>query len=189
MAAVVHRLRQRHAHHARPRRCAQSSRVSCTISMMVRTPRPPRRRARRTRRRTRLRDEALERLPSLSLSRWKPQRVDRAVGAEARHQEAGEPARRLRQHQEGVAHRRRHEPFVAGDRRSHRPPAARGVVLARTSVPPCFSVMPMPSVMPDLLPPGPETLGRSCAGHDLRHQPRQAAPARPQAPPTRRASW
>ncbi len=43
------------------------------------------------------------------------QAVDRAVRAEARHQETGQPARRLRQHQERVAHRRRHEPFVPGD--------------------------------------------------------------------------
>ena len=39
-----------------------------------------------------------------------------AVGTIARHQIAGEPAiSRLGQHQEGIAHRRRHEPFVAGD--------------------------------------------------------------------------
>ncbi len=84
------------------------------------------------------------------------QRVDRAVGPKARHEETGQPARRLRQHQERVAHRRRHEPFVAGDRGSRRRRGSARVVLARTSVPPCFSVMPMPSVMPDLLRPRPE---------------------------------
>ena len=55
------------------------------------------------------------------------QRVDAAVGQEARHQEAGEPARRLRQHQEGVAHGRRHEPLVPGDQvLGPRPAVARG---------------------------------------------------------------
>ena len=39
---------------------------------------------------------------------------------------------------------------MAGDAdRRRRSAARRVVVLARTSVPPCFSVMPMPSVMPD----------------------------------------
>ena len=51
----------------------------------------------------------------LVLEPLEAQRIDAAVGQEARHQEAGKPARRLRQHQEGVAHRRRHEPLVAGD--------------------------------------------------------------------------
>ena len=50
---------------------AQSSRVSCTISMMVRTPRPssPTRQAKASTNSTS--DEAFERLPSLSFSRWK----------------------------------------------------------------------------------------------------------------------
>ena len=38
-----------------------------------------------------------------------------AVRPVARHQIAGEARRRLGQHQESVAHRRRHEPFVAAD--------------------------------------------------------------------------
>ena len=42
-------------------------------------------------------------------------RVALAVGGESRHQEAGEAAVRLSQDQEGVAHRRRHEPLVAGE--------------------------------------------------------------------------
>ena len=40
--------------------------------------------------------------------------VARAVGAPARHQEAGQARRRLRQGQEAVGHRRRAEPLVAG---------------------------------------------------------------------------
>ena len=51
----------------------------------------------------------------LVLEALEVQRVDRAVRTKARHEKAGEPARRLRQHQERVAHGRRHEPFVAGD--------------------------------------------------------------------------
>ena len=51
----------------------------------------------------------------LVLEPLEAQRIDGAVGQEARHQEAGEAARRLRQHQEGVAHGRRHEPLVPGD--------------------------------------------------------------------------
>ncbi len=39
--------------------------------------------------------------------------IARAVRRPARHQEAGKPLGRLREHEEGVAHRRRHEPFVA----------------------------------------------------------------------------
>ncbi len=41
--------------------------------------------------------------------------VARAVRREAGEEEAGEPFRRLREDQEGVAHRRRAEPLVAGD--------------------------------------------------------------------------
>ena len=52
----------------------------------------------------------------LVLEPLQPQRIDRAVGPKARHEKTGEPARRLRQHQKGVAHRRREKPFVAGDR-------------------------------------------------------------------------
>ncbi len=94
---------------------AQSSRVSVTISRIVATPRPssPTRQAR----------GAVEldfrrgvgAVAELVLQPLKPDRVDRAVGKEARHQEAGEPGLRLRQHQEGVRHRRGEEPFVPGD--------------------------------------------------------------------------
>ena len=94
-------------------------------------------------------DEALERLPSLSFSRWKRKPLLSPVAEQPRHQEAGEPLLRLRQHEEGVRHRRRHEPFVAGEAvEAGRLPAPPCVMLARTSVPPCFSVMPMPRVSP-----------------------------------------
>ena len=41
--------------------------------------------------------------------------VEAAIGAEARQQETGQPFRRLRKNKEGIAHRRRHEPFMPGD--------------------------------------------------------------------------
>jgi hypothetical protein len=82
------------------------------------------------------------------------QALRRAVGQHARQEEARQAARRLRQHQEGVAHRRRHEPLVAGQAVARAPgvvPSGSAcVVLARTSEPPCFSVMPMPMVTPGL---------------------------------------
>ena len=51
----------------------------------------------------------------LVLQALEMQTIHAAVGQEARQQETGEPARRLRQHQEGVRHGRGHEPLVAGD--------------------------------------------------------------------------
>ena len=44
------------------------------------------------------------------------ERVDFAVGRPARKEEAREPALGLREHEERIAHRRRAEPLVAGDR-------------------------------------------------------------------------
>jgi hypothetical protein len=75
--------------------------------------------------------------------------VAAAVGEPARHEEAGEPAGGLGQHQEGVGHRRRAEPLVAGEAvGAVGGRASAVVVLARTSEPPCFSVMAMPQVAP-----------------------------------------
>ena len=73
-----------------------------------------------------------------------------AVGQRPRHQEAGQPLRRLRQHQEDVVHRGRGEPLVPVQRvlavdAGRRAPR---VTLARTSDPPCFSVIPMPARAP-----------------------------------------
>ena len=129
----------------------QSSRVAATISMMVRTPRPssPTRRAQVPSNSTSL--EAFDRLPSLSLSRWIANDVAACRPASTRGtRKQVRPPGRLREHQEAVAHRRRTEPLVAGERRTRRRrPAARAVVvLARTSQPPCFSVMPMPKSAP-----------------------------------------
>ena len=76
-----------------------------------------------------------------------------AVGPPARHEEAGRAALvGLGQHQVAVAHRRREEPLVAGEHDIRRPTAplpagTARVVLVRRSLPPCFSVMPMPTVI------------------------------------------
>ena len=79
-------------------------------------------------------------------------RVLAAVGPPARHEEAGRatlvgPG----EHQVAVAHRRREEPLVAGEPvlgpHAPSPAGAARVVLVRRSLPPCFSVMPMPTVI------------------------------------------
>ena len=72
------------------------------------------------------------------------------------------PSRRLRQHQEGVRHRRRHEPFVAGEAIEAVAGALGPGRVGATSVPPCFSVMPMPRVTPAFSTGGCAT-GRICA--------------------------
>ena len=92
--------------------------------MIVATPRPssPTRRAHAPS--SRISADAFERLPSLSLSRsmWNALRL--AVRKDARQQVTRQPAGRLREHEERVAHRRGAEPLVTVQRRlavSHRP--------------------------------------------------------------------
>ena len=82
-------------------------------------------------------------------------RVARAVGQQARHEEARQARRRSGRAPGCASHmRRREEPLVAGEPvRSPQPAPPIGsarVVLARTSEPPCFSVMPMPISTPRL---------------------------------------
>ncbi|MDE1164532.1 MAG: hypothetical protein PW845_03925 [Pseudomonas sp.] len=59
--------------------------------------------------------EAFERLPILSFKPLEMQAVGRAVLEQPRHQEAAEAVAGLGEHDEGIAHRRRQEPFVAGE--------------------------------------------------------------------------
>ncbi len=54
-------------------------------------------------------------VPEFVFQTLQQQRIDRAVGQEARHEEAGQAPRRLRQHQECIAHRGREEPLVTGE--------------------------------------------------------------------------
>ena len=81
--------------------------------------------------------------------------VAAAVGQDPRQEETAEARGRLREDKEDVAHRRRGEPFVAGQAvaavavRLESGTAA--VVPARTSEPPCFSVIDIPAVMPTLV--------------------------------------
>ena len=51
----------------------------------------------------------------LVLEPLQTQSVERAVGAKSRHEKTGEPARGLREDKEGIAHRSREKPFMAGD--------------------------------------------------------------------------
>ncbi len=95
---------------------AQSSLVSCTIWMMVRMPRALVADAQRERIGEFDFARRIGAIAELVLQPLQAQPVDRAVGAKARHEKTSQPAGRLRQHQEGVAHRRGQEPFVTGDR-------------------------------------------------------------------------
>ena len=107
---------------------------------------------RAARRRTRLRRDAFDRLPSLSFSRLIADARCACRPARQRgSRKHDEPARAaLRQHQVRIALRRREEPLVAGDAPALAVAARapRACVFARTSEPPCFSVMPMPSSAP-----------------------------------------
>ena len=74
-------------------------------------------------------------------------------GVQRGKQEAGDAAVGLGEDEEGVAHRRRAEPLVADRARTRRrarrrSPASPTVVLARTSEPPCFSVIAIPQSAP-----------------------------------------
>ena len=127
--------------------------------------------------------EAFDRLPSLSLSRCSRTRVAGAVGQHPGQQEAGEPPGRLREHEERVRHRGGAEPLVAGEPVRPAPSwsaaAARTarVVPARTSEPPCFSVIAIPASAAALVgAPGPARRRSSRAS-----QPRHPAGERARA--------
>jgi hypothetical protein len=128
----------------------QSSRVCPTISMMVRTPRPGSPTSRPHVPSNSTSDEALERLPSLSFRRCRRKGLrvpsGRTRGTAKQPMPSSVRARtRNRSHigaeQNHLCPRRRYS--------SPGPPAPTGaaeVVLARTSEPPCFSVMAIPHV-------------------------------------------
>ena len=129
----------------------QSSRVIATIEMIVRTPRPSSPTSQPTVPSSSGSDEALLRLPSLSLSRWMRNglRVPSGSTRGTRKQERppGACARtRNRSHIGALVNhlcpRSAHVPSPAG---------VAVVLLARTSEPPCFSVMPMPASRPRLV--------------------------------------
>ncbi|GDY61904.1 hypothetical protein SAV14893_012970 [Streptomyces avermitilis] len=132
----------------------QSSRVAATISMIVRTPRPssPTRRAQVPSNSTSL--DALDRLPSLSLSRWTrntlrvPSSSTRGTRKQVRPPPSvAEAACASTRNPSDIGAEQNHLWPVS----SYVPSSASGraaVVLARTSLPPCFSVMPIPNRAP-----------------------------------------
>ena len=93
----------------------QSSRVWFTISMMVATPRPssPTMRAQAPSNSTSL--DAFERLPSLSLRRWRWKRLRVPSGRQRGNRKQESPRSVCASMRKHVAHRRRAEPLVAGD--------------------------------------------------------------------------
>ena len=138
----------------------QSSRVWLTISMIVGTPRPssPTMRAQAPRNSTSL--EALERLPSLSLSRWmwKALRSPSGVQRGIRKQEMPDSVwARTRKASHIGAEQNHLWPMISYS--APGPPPFSGiavVVLARTSEPPCFSVIAIPQRAPRLRSAGSE---------------------------------
>ena len=132
----------------------QSRRVWLTISMIVATPRPssPTIRAQVLRNSTSL--EAFERLPSLSLRRWiriglrSPSGVKRGIKKQERPPSAWARTRKASHIGADMNHLWPVSAYSAPG-----PPPFNGtatVVLARTSEPPCFSVIPMPQRAPGL---------------------------------------
>ncbi len=127
----------------------QSRRVWPTMSMMVRTPRPSSPTGHATARSSSISLEALDRLPSLSLSRWRRNPALRSPSGSHRgtrkHDSPWGAWASMRKTSHMGAEQNHlcpvssHDPSPAGSAR---------VVLARTSEPPCFSVMPMPASTP-----------------------------------------
>ena len=141
---------------------AQSSRVSVTMSMMVFTPCPGSPTISASTPSNSTSEEALERLPSFSLSRWNSSPLlvpsDRMRGTR-KHDRPSAACASIR------------KASLIGADMNHLwpvsfqkplPVRSARLVLARTSVPPCFSVMPMPSVSPVL------SAGALCEGSYLR---------------------
>ena len=132
----------------------QSSRVWLTISMIVGTPRPssPTIRAQAPRNSTSL--EAFERLPSLSLSRWMWIRLRSPSGVKrgSRKQERPPSAWARTRKASHIGADMNHLWPVSSYSAPGPPPfsGAATVVFARTSEPPCFSVIPIPQRAPVL---------------------------------------
>ena len=130
----------------------QSRRVWLTISMMVGTPRPssptivPRARS------SSISLDAFERLPSLSFSRWilKALRVPSSITRGTRKQERppGAWASTRKASHMGAEQNHLWPVIRCSAPAPERPTGSARVVLARTSEPPCFSVMAMPISTP-----------------------------------------
>ena len=122
----------------------QSRRVKLTISMIcLSRASPPDREAPRSV--NSISPEALERLPSLSLSRSMRRRCACRRACHARDQETGQPARSLGEHEEQVAHRAEQNHLCPVRRIA---PISRGRARwcwRRTPPLPCFSVIAIPA--------------------------------------------
>ena len=125
-------------------------------------------------------------VPELVLQALEPNAVALAVLGHARDEEAREPVRRLREHEERVAHRRRAEPLVAVERPRRRRRAARGSCWrGRRSRPGAPSSPSRTGRRPSSTPAG--ARGRRRA-RSAAAPTRPRAPARPGAPGRRRRS-
>ena len=130
----------------------QSSRVWLTISMIVGTPRPssPSMRPQVPSNSTSL--EALERLPSLSLSRWRRNTLGSPSGLKrgtAKHESPPSVCARTRKRSHIGAEQNHLWPVSSYSAAGPPPFTGRAVVVfARTSEPPCFSVMAIPHRAP-----------------------------------------
>ena len=130
----------------------QSSRVWLTISMIVGTPAPssPTSQAEAASNSTSL--EAFERLPSLSFSRCRRKRLRSPSGVQRgkRKQERPPSAWARTRKASHIGADMNHLWPVSSYSAPGPPPftARATVVLARTSVPPCFSVIPIPARAP-----------------------------------------
>ena len=129
----------------------QSSRVWLTISRIAVRPRPASPTSQPVASSSSTSAEALARLPSLTLSRWRWKRLRAPSGSTRGTRKQLSPA--------GARARTRKASLIGAEQNhlcpvsSHNPSGPAGaavVVLARTSLPPCFSVMAMPHSAPAL---------------------------------------
>ena len=125
------------------------------MSMIVRTPRPSSPTSQASAPSSSISLDAFDRLPSLSFSRWMPDpRLRSPSGSQRGTRKHDSPPGAWASIRNTSRHRRRAEPLVPGEAPTYAvassAPATRSarVVLARTSEPPCFSVMPMPARAP-----------------------------------------
>src|SRR5207247_2355716 len=132
--------------HAEP--MTQSRRVWFTISMMVGTPRPSSPTIRAQVRSSSTSLEALERLPSLSFRRWMWNRFRVPSGRKRgrrKHESPLSACARTRKASDMGAEQNHLWPVSSYSAPGPRPASATArVVLARTSEPPCFSVIAIP---------------------------------------------
>ncbi len=145
----------------------QSSRVAATIPMMVRTPRPssPTRRAHVPSNSTS--PDAFDRLPSLSFSRWIANTLCVPSSSTRGTRKQVRPS-----FPEGDACASTRNPSDIGAEQNHLCPVSRyspaassgfaAVVFARTSLPPCFSVIPMPNSTPPFCAAGRSPSSYTC---------------------------